>query len=95
MGYRMIVYVDLGFTLILIIMICFYYFKGESSKVFNIILSLILLYISIGFIVPGFDYKNKWSNLVVGLMYLCPAIIYFLVNYIIERNYRKYIINTK
>ena len=77
LGYKVIIFVDLFLTLILLVSLTMLWVqKNKSYKLYKISLILFLLVLLSGILLPGIEYLGIMKTLYADLLYCFPAIIY-------------------
>lgn len=85
-GYRTILWVDLAFILVLgILAILNTYVKKNSQVLLKTMLYFILIYIFLSFFIPGFEKRDSTSELIAGVSYGIPLVVFLLMIFIFKR----------
>lgn len=77
LGYRMIIFVDLFLTLILLTLLAILWIqKNKSHKLYKSVLIVFMLVLFSGILLPGIEYLGNLKTLYADLLYIFPGIIY-------------------
>ena len=77
LGYKVIIFVDLFLTLILLVSLTMLWVQNNKSyKLYKISLILFLLVLLSGILLPGIEYLGIMKTLYADLLYSFPAIVY-------------------